>query len=212
MWWNTLTGRWSWTEQTQYEADENGRNHHYSGSHVDSTKIQQRTFYIAPAHIYIPLVQLVFFCNLWLVNWGQEAQYCIMAANSCRRLHFEIKPPVCQHLHIFMWVCLNITVELMQHVHIVSVGLSSIFMLSGLIIMLWSSSYTAQQIIIITHSPLRLEFSKASVNCFIFSSQCICMHNYNYIESVTLNIAFIDFLVLTEVTVISIVIIWHYIA
>lgn len=33
------------------------------------------------------------------------------------------------------------------------------------------------------------------------------MHNYNYIESVTLNIAFIDFLVLTEVTVISIVII-----
>lgn len=210
MWWNTLTGRWSWTEQTQYEADEDGRTHHSYGSHVDSTKIQQRTFYVAPAHIYIPLVLLVFVCNLWLVNWGQEAQYCIMAANSCRRVHFEIKPPVCQHLHIFMWVCLNITVELMHHVHIVSVGLSSIFMLSGLIIMLWSIYSPADS----NHHtfPLRLEFSKASVNCFIFSSQCICMHNYNYIESVTVNIAFIDFLVLTEVTVISIVIIWHYIA
>lgn len=33
------------------------------------------------------------------------------------------------------------------------------------------------------------------------------MHNHNYVEFVTLNIAFIDFLVLTEVTVISIVII-----
>ena len=54
MWWNERTGSWSWTEQTQNEAEENGRpGDHTSEDHVDNDKNQQRICWMHNLCAYI---------------------------------------------------------------------------------------------------------------------------------------------------------------
>lgn len=58
---------------------------HSSWSNVDNTKYKHgRAFTdMTSAHIYEESLHYwCFFCSLWLLNWGQEAQCCITATNT----------------------------------------------------------------------------------------------------------------------------------
>ncbi len=103
---------------------------------------RELTKYTTPAHAYILMVPLVFFCNLWLPNWGQEAHYCIMAGK-LQTLLFDHKLSlhrgIMQRLDFFMWACGPVRALLRNWCtdalgSYCLLGLSSIFMLSGLII------------------------------------------------------------------------------
>lgn len=117
----------------------------------------------------------IFFHYLWLLNRGQEAHCCITAASVAEfalwsQIECQLRPFLDTQISFFLWARGSFTVELARcciRLILSPWALIYIYMLSGLIITAWSSSYGAPQILIIVPASVHLGFlRRCTVYCF----------------------------------------------